>query len=143
MKAMSKADMLAACLNTAHYVLFLYGAVAGTLEADITLALFVYITGLATLFLYASGSVAHRKQLAFVNTVFVGLTTFYSSVPLTKMFGVVGPSLKFAFSTAFNIGSTRHIVRKEGPLVDVRLILKKNIAMNFLAFAVNVAYAFL
>ena len=106
-----------------------------------TLAFFIYITGIATLFCYALGSKVHEKQLAFFNAGIVGVTTFYSSVPLVGAWPFMGSGLKFAFSTAFNLGSTRHAIKKGETLVDVRKVLVKNISMNFLAFILNVAYS--
>ena len=135
---MNKVDILAACVNTAHYTLVLYGLFSRTLD-NISLALFIYTTGLITLFLYALGKVVHKRQLAFANALLVGYTTWLSSNVLASI-GPFGHVLKFAFSTAFNIGSTRHAIKRGEVLVDARDVLIKNILMNLLTLIINLAY---
>ena len=126
---MERARTIFASLFGFNTSLFLYFLV--TMSSDAILHIMIFTSGVFTVLLFTLSKTIFEDRTLFVATVIILVTTFVSSIYVP--FG--GNIFRWLIVVIYNIAQTRTM-----RLVDVTKTARRNIIMNTVMLALNIAY---
>lgn len=124
-----RTETLFAGLFGSHISLFIYFLL--TRSTDVTLHSLIFVSGVVTVLLFTLSKVVFENKLAFIMTVLMLTTTFTSSTIVP--FG--GNVFRWLIVVIYNLAQTRTM-----RLVDISRVAVRNVVMNTVMLALNVAY---
>lgn len=130
---MEKLTFIASCALASHYALFFYSLLTHTVE--LTLYSMIFGFGIVSIVFFSLTREVYENTMYFTNTVFVGLSTFFTSLYLSSIYSFAKPIFTWAIAIAFNYGGLRSM-----RLVETSNIVKRGIVYNTLTLILNIIY---
>jgi len=114
-----------------HIALVLYYMLS--LSIDTLLHTFIFVSGTVGVLLFAVNKETYENRLAFIATVILLVTTFYSSLFLGEAGGQI---YRWLVLVIYNIAQSRTM-----RIVDIKQVSTRNIVFNTLMLFLNLIYS--